>query len=165
MTARHLATIVLRILGALWALGSLFALPGMLALAPQADAQTRRILMSNGVAQLVWLALGMLLFLYAERVAQWMFAGDEQLSVSATAGRFSLLAIYFAIPALAQIVAFIYRMRHNAPKGDSSFLRQQRSVRILAAAPRQKRDRAVTISGTSTASGRPSFAQCARLRC
>src|SRR5437879_10592983 len=102
MSAKTIISILLRLWGALWAIGAIIGIPGVLIYAGQAaDSQTRHIMLSNGVVDLVWLGLGCLLFFKSEQVADAMFPNVEgSLSIAATSSElqqvgFSLLAIYF----------------------------------------------------------------------
>jgi hypothetical protein len=124
MTARHLANVAFRILGLMWSAAALVSLPEILTLGTAADANTRRIILTNTLVQILWLIIGVLLFVYCDRIAARMFRGDEPLEISATAPQlqeigFSLLALYLGIPALVRVIALIYEAKRRTMEGES----------------------------------------------
>jgi len=62
MTAKQIVNIVLRLLGALWALSAIISLPDLLQFASAADEQTRRLTLGNALSTLVWLIIGAAMF-------------------------------------------------------------------------------------------------------
>src|SRR5437016_948888 len=127
MTAKQIVSIILRLWGALWALGAIISFPGVIVFAAQAvDSQSRRIMLSNGIVELVWLVLGCVLFLKNEQIAAALFPNLEgEVSISATWRElqevgFSLLAIYFGLGAVSHLAGVIYQFARSAPVDDQS---------------------------------------------
>jgi hypothetical protein len=126
MTARQIVNIVLRLWGALWALGAIINFPPMLEFATSVhDAPSFRMALSNALVNLVWLVVGAVLFFKSERIANAFFPDGEALSISATAPElqqigFSLLAAYFGIGACSRLLGHLYVLiRGDLPNGMS----------------------------------------------
>lgn len=124
MTAKHLANIAIRILGALWVIGAVSGLPSLLAFTGAADAQSREMMLGNGVSQVFWLVAGVLLFRFSERIAASFFKGPEELTIAASAQQlqrvgFSLLAVYLGIAAASQIAGLVYLGVSGDPSPES----------------------------------------------
>src|SRR5437868_260561 len=85
MTAKQLANIGLRLLGAVWTLTAIISLPNLLQLGSAADIQTRKLMLASGVGELVLLIAGVALFLKSEKLAAFFFPREELLSISASA--------------------------------------------------------------------------------
>jgi hypothetical protein len=127
MTARTLVSILLRLWGALWALGAILSFPRVLLFAAQAgDSHSRHLMLGNAVIEFVWLVLGFVLFIKNEQIAAALFPTLEgELSISATSSElqevgFSLLAIYFGVGAVARLAGLIYEMARASPFDDRS---------------------------------------------
>ncbi len=124
MTAKQIANVALRLLGALWILSAIVSLPNLLQYASGADSQARRIVLGSAIGELVWLLVGVSLFLKSERIAALLFPGEDRLSVSATAEElqqvgFSLLSVYFGVGAAGRVAGLIYVALRNEPIDES----------------------------------------------
>ena len=124
MTAKQIVNIVLRLLGALWALSAIISLPDLLQFATAADDQTRRLTLGNALSTLVWLIIGAAMFFKSEQIASALFPDTDRLSISATSDElqqvgFSLLSVYFGIGAIATLAGLIYVAIRNEPMDES----------------------------------------------
>jgi len=140
MTAKQLANIALRLLGALWTLSAIISLPNLLQLSSAADIQTRKLMLGSGVGELVWLIAGVALFLKSEKLAAFFFPGAELLSISASAQDlqqvgFSLLSVYFGISAAGRVAGLIYLAIRSEPFEESrlSYLWRLNPERLVSA--------------------------------
>src|ERR1700736_3531936 len=120
MTAKQIANIALRLLGALWTLSAIISLPNLLQLSSAADTQTRKMMLGSGIGELVWLIAGATVFLKRESIAALFFPGTEQLSISATAQElqqvgFSLVSVYLGVLATARVAGLAYAAIRSEP--------------------------------------------------
>jgi len=104
------------------------SIPGILFFASQVASDSRRITLSNGVVELVWLVLGCFLFFKSDQVADALFPTlDDELSINTTSRElqevgFSLIAIYFAVGAVSRLAGLIYVFARAVPvEGQSRF--------------------------------------------
>jgi hypothetical protein len=141
MTAKQIANIALRLLGAFWTLSAIIALPNLLQLSSAADTQTRKMMLGSGIGELVWLIAGATVFLKSESIAALFFPGTEQLSVSATAQElqqvgFSLVSVYFGVLATGRVAGLVYVAMRSEPLDESrlSYLWRFNPERLVSAA-------------------------------
>ncbi len=126
MTAKEIANIVLRLLGALWCVSALLSVPSMFVVpVTSADIPTRAFIISATINAALSFAAGAALLVWSRPVAASLFPSPQELSIAATAPElqevgFSLLAVYFAIEALSRIGGLTYTaLQHEAWQDES----------------------------------------------
>jgi hypothetical protein len=78
MTAKQIVNIFLRLKGALWVLAALISFPAMLFFASSAtDVQTRKMVLGNGLGEIVWLVIGIVVFFKSEVIATALFLSPK----------------------------------------------------------------------------------------
>ena len=141
MTTTQLANIILRILGALWIVRGLMALPQMILLSFQAAASAGFFVVGSVITSVLWVALGFVIYRKSEAVALAMFPDGETASVSNEPDRmlemgFALLAVYLGIDAVGRVAGLLFALsRHDSWQSDShiEYLWNSRSEDLLAA--------------------------------
>jgi hypothetical protein len=114
MRASEIATIFLRLIGALWFVSGMMAIPHVFIVLAATGSGSRAITAASAISTILYLAVGGAMFIKSEAIGAWMFPyGEDKLSVSVDALSmqkigFSLLAVYLGISALGRAAGLLY---------------------------------------------------------
>lgn len=121
MTAQQIAHVVLRLLGVLWLVSGLMSLPQVLSLSSmQGPESGRALVIGAAVTSVLWIALGIALYVLSNALAKLMFPNGNASSLSVDTSDmlqvgFVLVAVYLGIDALGRVAGLLFTVSQHEP--------------------------------------------------